>query len=136
MDQWRDTSSAAKTARLMADQREAAYQRYRAELKSGHELTLEARLQIRKEIEADPALSVDRTVPKDFISDEEMEAKFPDLQKWKEELAAKETAAKQGGGGRRGRSKRRAQLHRRRLGCFQDALADLRVDAGKLSRAR
>jgi hypothetical protein len=95
------TSSAARQARLMDDQREGAYQRYRAELKSGHELSLEQRVQIRRDIEADPDFMVDRGAPKDFISDEELEAKFPDLLKWREEIAA----VRDGSGGSRRRKK-------------------------------
>jgi hypothetical protein len=83
------TSSGAKALRRMEDQREAAYQRYRAELKAGRELTPELRAQIRKDIEADPDLDVDRNVPKDFITDQELEKRFPELPKWKDEIAAK-----------------------------------------------
>jgi len=97
------TSSGAKQARLMDDQREGAYQRYRAELKAGRDLSLETRLQIRKDIEADPDFMVDRGVPKDFITDQELEAKFADLHKWREEINAKLASARQGGG-RRGKS--------------------------------
>src|SRR5258706_10984392 len=87
----------------MDDQREATYQRFRDELKAGRELPSERRLQIRQDIEADPNLAVDRTVPKDFITDEELEAKFEELAKWKAEIAAKQAAARQAGG-RRGRA--------------------------------
>src|SRR5258706_6710024 len=87
----------------MDDQREAPYQRFRDELKAGRELPPERRLQIRQDIEADTNLAVDRTVPKDFISDEELEAKFPELTQWKTEIAAKLAASRQAGG-RRGRS--------------------------------
>src|SRR5882724_5089342 len=97
------TSNAAKQSRRMDDQREAAYQRYRAELKAGRDLSLETRLQIRKDIEADPDFMVDRGVPKDFITDQELEAKFADLHKWREEINAKLASARQGGG-RRGKS--------------------------------
>jgi hypothetical protein len=49
------TSNDAKTIRRMDDLLEATYQRYRAELKSGRDLSDEAkRLQIRKDIENDP----------------------------------------------------------------------------------
>src|SRR5579872_1830435 len=80
------TSSDAKAIRRMDDLLEATYQRYRAELKAGHNLTPELRAQIRKDIEADPDLEVDRNAQKDFITDQEMEKKFPELAKWKDEV--------------------------------------------------
>jgi hypothetical protein len=83
------TSSGAKALRRMDDQREAAYQRYRAELKAGRELTEERRAQLRTEIENDPDLDVDRNAPKDFITDQELEKRFPELGKWKDEINAK-----------------------------------------------
>jgi len=98
------TSNAAKEARMMEDQREATYQRFRTELKAGADLTPELRLKIRQDIADDPNLVVDRNAPKDFITDEELEAKFPELAKWREEIATKLAASKQRGGGRRGRS--------------------------------
>ncbi len=83
------TSSSAKSLRRQDDQREAAYQRYRAELKAGRELSEEQRKQIRLDIEADPDLDVDRNVPKDFITDQELEKRFPELAKWKDEIGAR-----------------------------------------------
>lgn len=80
------TSSDAKAIRRMDDLLEATYQRYRAELKAGSNMTPELRAQIRKDIEADPDLEVDRNVPKDFITDQEMEKRFPELAKWKDEV--------------------------------------------------
>ncbi len=83
------TSSGARSIRRQDDQREAAYQRYRAELRVGRELSEEVRAQIRKDIEADPDLDVDRNVPKDFITDQELEKRFPELSKWKDEINAR-----------------------------------------------
>jgi len=80
------TSSDAKAIRRMDDLLEATYQKYRAELKAGHELTPELRAQMRKDLEADPDLEVDRNVQKDFITDQEMEKKYPELAKWKDEI--------------------------------------------------
>ena len=80
------TSSDAKAIRRLDDLLEATYQKYRAELKAGHELTPELRAQMRKDLEADPDLEVDRNVQKDFITDQEMEKRFPELAKWKDEV--------------------------------------------------
>jgi hypothetical protein len=41
---------------------------------------------MRKDLEADPDLEVDRNVQKDFITDQEMEKRFPELAKWKDEV--------------------------------------------------
>jgi hypothetical protein len=84
------TSNDAKAIRRMDDLLEATYQRYRAELKAGRDLSDEAkRLQIRKDIENDPDLEVDRNVPKDFITDQELEKRFAELAKWKDEIQVK-----------------------------------------------
>ena len=83
------TSSGAKAIRRLDDLREATYQRYRAELKAGRELSDEKRAAIRVEIENDPDLDVDRNAPKDFITDQELEKRFPELAKWKDEINAK-----------------------------------------------
>ncbi len=48
-----------------------------------------ARLQIRKDIENDPDLEVDRNAPKDFITDQELEKRFAELAKWKDEIQMK-----------------------------------------------
>jgi mono/diheme cytochrome c family protein len=83
------TSSGAKALRHLDDLREATYQRYRSELKAGRDLPDEKRAQIRIEIENDPDLDVDRNAPKDFITDQELEKRFPELSKWKDEINAK-----------------------------------------------
>jgi hypothetical protein len=80
------TSSDAKAIRRMDDLLEATYQRYRAEIKAGSNMTPELRAQMRKDIEADPDLDVDRNAPKDGITDQEMEKKFTELAKWKDEV--------------------------------------------------
>src|SRR5262249_55500085 len=86
------TSSGAKALRRLDDVREATYQRYRSELKAGRDLPDEKRAQIRVEIENDPDLDVDRNAPKDFITDQELEKRFPELAKWKDEINAKRYA--------------------------------------------
>ena len=84
------TSNDAKAIRRMDDLLEATYQRYRGELKSGRDISDAAkRAQIRKDIENDPDLEVDRNAPKDFITDQELEKRFPELAKWKDEIQAK-----------------------------------------------
>jgi hypothetical protein len=80
------TSSDAKAIRRMDDLLEATYQRYRAELKTGSPMTPELRAQMRKDIEADPDLDVDRNAPKDGVTDQEMEKRYPELAKWKDEV--------------------------------------------------
>jgi hypothetical protein len=58
--------------RRMDDLLEATYQRYRAELKGGRDISDEAkRAQIRKDIEP-TGPEVDRNAPKEFISDTEL----------------------------------------------------------------
>jgi hypothetical protein len=84
------TSNDAKAIRRMDDLLEATYQKYRAELKGGRDISQEAkRLQMRKDIEADPDLEVDRNAPKDFVTDQELEKRYPELAKWKDEIQAK-----------------------------------------------
>jgi hypothetical protein len=92
------TSSGYKAVRRLEDLLEATYQVYRAELKAGRELSEAKRAQMRKDIESDPDLDVNRNVPKDFITDQELEKRYPELAKWKDEVAAKRAA-------RRGQSK-------------------------------
>ena len=83
------TSSDAKALRRLDDLLEATYQRFRAELKIGRELTDERRAQLRRDLEADPDLEVDRNAVRDFIADQEMDKRFPEIAKWKEEIAVK-----------------------------------------------
>ncbi len=84
------TSNDAKAIRRLDDLLEATYQKYRAELKGGRDISSEARrLQMRKDIEADPDLEVDRNAPKDFVTDQELEKRYPELAKWKDEIQAK-----------------------------------------------
>jgi len=87
------TSNDAKAIRRMDDLLEATHQRYRAELKSGRDISdVAKRLQIRKDIENDPDLEIDRNVPKDFVTDQELEKRFPELAQWKDEIQAKRYA--------------------------------------------
>jgi hypothetical protein len=84
------TSNDAKAIRRLDDLLEATYQRYRGELRAGRDIAEEAkRLQIRKDIENDPDLEVDRNAPKDVMTDQQMEQKFPELAKWKDEIQLK-----------------------------------------------
>ncbi|MBL8211150.1 MAG: PSD1 domain-containing protein [Bryobacterales bacterium] len=83
------TSTGYKAVRRMEDLLEATYQRYRAELKAGRDLPEARRLQLRKDIENDPDLDVDYKVAKDFLSDTEMEKRYPELLMWKNEIAEK-----------------------------------------------
>lgn len=80
------TSSGAKLLRRKDDLLEATYQRFRAELKAGREMPAERRAQIRQAIENDPDLEVDRNAPRDGISDEELEKRFPEFAGWKAEI--------------------------------------------------
>jgi hypothetical protein len=81
------TSSDAKTLRRLDDLLEATYQRFRAELKAGRDLTPAVRQQLRMEIEADPDLEVDRNAVKDFITDRELDERFPEFEQWKTQIA-------------------------------------------------
>jgi len=81
------TSSGAKALRRQEDLLEATYQKYRTELKAGRDLSNpELRAQIRKDIENDPDLEVDRNALKDFITDQEMDKRFPEMAKWKDDI--------------------------------------------------
>jgi len=81
------TSSTAKNLRRRDDLLEATFQRFRAELRAGRELPPERRAQLRQAIENDPDLEVDRNAPRDFITDQELEARFPEFAAWKAEIA-------------------------------------------------
>jgi hypothetical protein len=84
------TSNDTKALRRQEDLLEATLQRYRAELKSGRDLSDPAlREQLRKAIENDPDLDVDPKAVKDFITDQELEKRYPELAKWKDDLAAR-----------------------------------------------
>ena len=88
------TSSAAKTLRRLDELLEGTYQRFRSELKAGNELPEQRRKEIRAQIEADPDFEVDRNALKDFITDQEMEKRFPELVVWKNDLIARKAARK------------------------------------------
>jgi len=84
------TSNDSKALRHLDDLLEATYQKYRAELKAGRDISDQAkRLQIRKDIEADPDLEVDHNAAKDFISDQDLEKRFPELAQWKDDIQVK-----------------------------------------------
>jgi hypothetical protein len=88
------TSDRQKMARRQQLLLDARYQRFREELKAGKELTPERRDQIKREIAADADLEVDPNAPKDFISDEELEQRFPELVQEKADLKAMKKAFK------------------------------------------
>lgn len=91
-DAWvKDVSSKdAKAVRRLEDLLEAFYQRYRAELRAGRDLSSASkREQLRKDIEADPDLEIDRNAPKDVLTDQELDKRYPELAAWKEDIAAK-----------------------------------------------
>jgi len=89
------TSNEAKAIRRLDDLLEATYQRYRAELRGGRDISAETkRLQMRKDLENDPDLDVDRNAAKDGMTDQEMDKRFPELAKWKDEIQAKRYARK------------------------------------------
>jgi hypothetical protein len=83
------TSNDAKAIRRLDDLLEATYQKYRAELKAGHDISDQAaRMQLRKDIENDPDLEVDRNAMKDFVTDQELEKRYPELAQWKDQIQA------------------------------------------------
>ena len=91
------TSNDTKALRRQEDLLEAVTQRYRSELKAGRDLSaVETREALRKAIENDPDLDVDRNAPKDFITDQELEKRFPELAKWKDEITARRYARRNG----------------------------------------
>lgn len=83
------TSSDAKTIRRLEDLLEASYQRFRAELKAGRELPAERRAELRRVIEEDPDLEVDRNAAQEFVSNKELDARYPEFSQWKEEIAVR-----------------------------------------------
>jgi len=86
------TSNDAKTIRRLEDLLEASYQRFRAELRMGRELSQVRRLELRKLIEDDPDLEIDRSAPRDLMTDLEMDGRFPELKQWKDEVVTKKAA--------------------------------------------
>ena len=90
------TSRDTKALRRLDDLLEATYQAYRAELKAGHDLSdLAKRTQVRKDIENNPDLEVDRNALKDFITDQELEKRYPELAQWKDEIQVKRNARRE-----------------------------------------
>ena len=81
------TSSGAKLLRRKEDLLEGTYQRFRGELKAGREMPAERRAQLRLAIENDPDFEVDRNAPRDGVTDEELEKRFPEFATWKAEIA-------------------------------------------------
>ena len=96
-------------------------------MKAGKPLSDEDRDAMRKDIENDPDLDVDPNAPKDGITDQDMEKRFPELRQMKKEAAEL----------RKGRNtQEQAQLHHGGLGCFEDSVAHLHPGARQLSVAR
>ena len=97
-DAWiKDVSSRDTKALLrLEDLLEATYQAYRAELKAGRDLSDSVkRAQIRKDIENNPDLEIDRNAIRDFITDQELEKRFPELASWKDDIQAKRNGRKE-----------------------------------------
>ena len=82
------TSSGAKQYRRQLVLNASIYDRYRREIKAGKSLSAEERDAIRKEIAADPDLDVDPKAPTFGITDSDLETRFPELLKLKEEALA------------------------------------------------
>ena len=124
------TSNDTKALRRLDDLLEAFYQRYRAELKGGRDISDPAkRAQMRKDIEADPDLEVDRNAPKDGISDQEMDKRYPELAQWKDEIQAKRYA-------RRSQSKIPPNYIEASWDMSKTSFGDLHIGARELSGAR
>lgn len=87
-DQWIKavTSTNAKQLRRGQFELEALYQRFRAEVKAGKNPSPEMRAAIVKEIEGDTDLDPDPKAPKDVITDQELEERFPELAKKKQDI--------------------------------------------------
>ena len=83
------TSSEAKTLRRLQDLLDASYQRFREELKLRGDIPVERRLEIRRVVEADPDLVVDRSPVPGALSVQEMEKRFPELLEWKQDIATR-----------------------------------------------
>ncbi len=90
------TSRDTKALRRLDDLLEATYQTYRAELKTGRDLSDTAkRAQIRKDIESNPDLEVDRNAQRDFITDQELEKRYSELAAWKDEIQIKRNSRRE-----------------------------------------
>lgn len=83
------TSNDAKTIRRLDDLLEATYQRFRKEATEGREMSEARRVELRKIIEADPDLEIDRNPDKSALPDAELEKRFPELLTYKNELLEK-----------------------------------------------
>ena len=83
------TSKDAKAVRRAQFELEALYQRFRAEVKAGKELTPELRTAVVKEIEGSPDLDPDFNAPRDVITDAELAQRIPELVRKKEQIQAK-----------------------------------------------
>lgn len=83
------TSNDAKTIRRLDDLLEATYQRFRKETLMGADMSEARRRELRKVIENDPDLEVDRNPDKTGLPDEEIEKRYPEVAQYKAELVAK-----------------------------------------------
>ena len=79
------TSNGAKAYRRAQLLVAATYDRYRREIKAGKPLTDEDRSVIRKEMADDPDLDVDPKAPTFGITDADLETRFPELTKMKQD---------------------------------------------------
>ena len=83
------TSNDAKTIRRLDDLLEATYQRFRKETLASAEMSEARRAELRKTIEADPDLEVDRNPDRSVLPDASLEKQYPELVKYKEDLATR-----------------------------------------------
>jgi hypothetical protein len=88
------TSNDAKTIRRLDDLLEATYQRFRNEVLEGREMGEARRAELRKIIEADPDLEIDRNPDRSALPDAELEKRFPELLTYKNELTEKRNSRK------------------------------------------
>lgn len=83
------TSNDAKAIRRLDDLLEASYQRFRKETLEARDMSPERRAELRKIIEADPDLEIDRNPDTAALPNSELEKRYPELLTWKQELITK-----------------------------------------------
>jgi hypothetical protein len=83
------TSNDAKAIRRLDDLLEASYQRFRKETQEGRDMSPTRRAELRKIIEADPDLEIDRNPDTSSLPNPELEKLYPELAAWKQELITK-----------------------------------------------
>jgi hypothetical protein len=94
-DQWiKDvTSNNARAVRRDQLVLTALYQRFREEVKAGKDMSEPVRREIVSEVKNNPDLDVDPNAPKDYISDSDLEQRFPELLTMRQELQVKRRAS-------------------------------------------